>query len=117
MSDELDPTMRQRERGSNADDPTADRLAAYPDAGELGSPQEAHELVGQEPEPTPSGPQPAGKDAELMQIGGSGDRLGGPHATDKEGDPGLPGHDQPAEGGRLQAEDGDGASTVDRLDR
>ena len=119
MADDFDKASREREPWSNAEDPSADRLAAYPEAGELGSPQAANQRVGQEPEPTPSGPAPAGKDAEILQIGGSGDRLGGPHATDREGDPGLPGHDQPAEGGRSQVEDGSGAdtSTVDRLDR
>jgi hypothetical protein len=118
MADDFDRATRQGETWSNADDPAADRLASYPEAGELDSPQTSHELVGQEPEPTPSGPQPAGADADLMMVGGPGDRLGGPHATDREGDPGLPGHDQPAEGGRSQAsDDGRDGSLVDRLGR
>jgi len=118
MADDFDTATRKRAPWSNADDPTADRLAAYPDAGELDSPQRAHDLVDQEPESTPSGPQPAGADAELLMVGGPGDRLGGPHATDREGDPGLPGHDQLAEGDRSQAEDdGRDASLVDTLDR
>jgi len=118
MADDFDRASRTTATWSNADDPTADRVSAYPDAGELDSPQTAHDLVDQHPEPTPSGPQPAGADAELLMVGGPGDRLGGPHATDREGDPGLPGHDQAAEGGRSEAEDDDrDGSLVDRLDR
>ena len=118
MADDFDRASRTTATWSNADDPTADRVGAYPDAGELDSPQTSHDLVDQQPEPTPSGPQPAGADAELLMVGGPGDRLGGPHATDREGDPGLPGHDQPAESGRSQAEDdGRDGSLVDRLDR
>jgi hypothetical protein len=117
MPDESHPATRQRTPGSNASDPSADRMAAYPDAGELGSPQTAHDVVGQELEPTPSGPEPAGMDAELLQIGGSGDRLGGTHATDKPGQPGMPGDDQPIEDSRARADEGADSSTVDRLDR
>src|SRR5262245_37870212 len=35
---------------------------------ELHSPQTAHDVVDQEPEATPSGPQPAGADADLLMI-------------------------------------------------
>lgn len=121
MADEFSRAMRERQPGSNADDPTADRMAAYPEAGELNSASPGHDPVGQEAGPgtTPNPSSPAGADAELLQAGGSGDRLGGWHATDTAGDPGLPGHDQPAEGGREEAEDAGGTqgSFVDRLGR
>ena len=121
MADDFSRAMRERPPFSNADDPSADRLAAHGEAGELNPDRGAHARVGQErgPGTAPSGPDMTGKDAELLQAGGSGDRIGGPHATDRPADPGLPGHDQPVEGGRAQAEDGNGddGSLVDRMDR
>jgi hypothetical protein len=45
---------------------------------------------------------------------------GGPQATRDPGegtDPGQPGHDQPAEGGQPDAEEGGEGTMLDRLDR
>jgi hypothetical protein len=103
---------------SNADDPTADRMAAYPEAGELGSPQDPPVASDG---PTP--PQPAGADAAVIATGASGGGLAGPVATDAPGDgAGLPGP------GGVDAQRAPGAETgqgpearddggVDRMDR
>ena len=121
MDDKFSDAMRTPPPSSNAEDPEADRLGRYPDAGELNAEPKATERVGPEtgPSTAPSGPQPAGLDAEVIFTGGSVGRLGGPHATDAPGeDPGLPGHDQPVEGGREEAADGGAeGSFVDRLGR
>jgi hypothetical protein len=122
MAEKFSEAMRTPPPYGNARDPEADRLGAYDQAGELGSDQAGTERVGQEsgPPTAPSGPQPAGADSEVIFAGGPGGGLGGPHATDTpgQGDPGLPGHDQPVEGGRDEAEDGgSGGPFVDRLDR
>ena len=121
MADDFQRASERTPPWSNADDPSADRLAARPDAGELHDAGPGAARAGQDrgPGTTPGASSPAGPDAELLQAGGSGDRLGGWHATDSPADPGLPGHDQPVEGGRAQAEDGDGTTgpLVDRLGR
>ena len=105
---------------SNADDPTADRLAAYPEAGELGSPQDPPATPSDGPVP----PQPAGIDSQVIATGASGGGLAGPVATDAPGrGPGLPGPDgtRDAAGGPPRAS---GETTpprpgdvADRLDR
>lgn len=119
MADDFERATQHTPPWSNADDPTADRLAARPEAGELHAADTATTRAGQErgPGTTPAPSDPAGPDAELLQAGGSGDRLGGWHATDSPADPGLPGHDQPVEGGRAQADDDTGTDgpLVDRL--
>lgn len=75
---------------SNADDPTADRLAAYPEAGELRSPQDPPAAPSDGPVP----PQPAGIDSQVIATGASGGGLAGPVATDAPGTgAGLPGAD------------------------
>jgi hypothetical protein len=99
---------------SNADDPSADRLAAHDDAGELGTPQDLTGTGATGPVP----PQPAGTDTEVIFTGASGRPIGGPAATDPPGQaPGMPGPDgAPPEDG--PAEDaGGGGPFVDRLDR
>jgi hypothetical protein len=122
MAEKFSEAMRTPPPFSNAEEPGADRLGRYGEAGELASDQEATDRVGQESgsSTAAAGPQPAGADSEVIFAGGPGGGLGGPHATDTPdtNDPGLPGHDQPAEGGRDEAEDGgtDG-SFVDRLGR
>jgi len=118
MTERFEKATRATPSWSNADDPDADRLARYPDAGELGGPEGVSERVGAETGPgtTPSSSDPAGPDAEIIGTGATGDRLGGWHATDTPGEPGLPGHDQPVEGGREADEDrGTGGPFVDRL--
>jgi hypothetical protein len=85
-----DPTPRHPldPVASNADDPTADRLAAYPEAGEVGSPQDPPATPSDGPVP----PQPAGLDSAVIATGASGGGLAGPIATDAPGDgSGLPG--------------------------
>ncbi|HUP55057.1 MAG TPA: hypothetical protein VM408_06085, partial [Methylomirabilota bacterium] len=77
MTERFSKATRQPPQGSNAQDPTADRLGAYSEAGELQSPQSAVDR-------DPAGPDaavPAGMDAEIIFTGGAGRSLGGPHAT------------------------------------
>jgi len=103
MAEKFSEAMRNPPPSSNADDPEADRLGRYDEAGELEPGQRGTERVGPEtgPSTVPSGPQPADAEDEIIFTGGPGGRLGGPHATDEPGgDPGLPGHDQPVEGRR-----------------
>jgi hypothetical protein len=103
-----DPTPRHPidPDASNADDPTADRLAAYPEAGELGSPQDPPAPPSDGPVP----PQPAGVDSQIITTGASGGGLAGPVATDAPGGgPGLPGAD-----GNAVADDPDRADRADR---
>ena len=61
MTERSTRAMRNPPKGSNAQDPGADRLGAYSDAGELRSPQEATDRAS--PGPTPA--QPDGIDEEL----------------------------------------------------
>jgi hypothetical protein len=92
MAEEFRRAMRNPPEWSNADDPGADRLAAHDEGGELGTPQEGTMPVGAHAEHAtdPGSPvSPAGKDADVLQVGGPGDRIAGPHATDKPGEPGL----------------------------
>jgi len=114
MADDFSRAMRERPPFSNADDPRADRLATHGEAGELNPAQGVHPRVGPEhgPGTAPSGPDMSGKDAELLQAGGPGDRIGGPHATDRPRD----GGEGSADGGEGSADGGEG-SLVDRLDR
>ena len=117
-----DPTPRHplHPEASNADDPTADRLAAYPEAGELASPQDPPAAPSDGPVP----PQPAGIDSQVIATGASGGGLAGPVATDAPGQgAGLPGPDgvdgetDPERGSRGR---GSGPATddvADRLDR
>jgi hypothetical protein len=109
----LDPSA------SNADDPTADRLAAYPEAGELGSPQDPPASPSDGPVP----PQPAGVDSQVIATGASGGGLAGPVATDAPGQgAGLPGPGGVDEdrsddrGGRLEGRP-EAGDVADRLDR
>jgi hypothetical protein len=101
MAEKFSRAMREPPEWSNSDDPGADRLGAYDESGEL-HPQPGTRRVGSETGPaTAAGPvTPAGKDADLLQAGGPGDRLGGPHATDLPGEPGRPdpGASQPQAG-------------------
>ena len=112
--------MPDRPIKTNADDPTADRLAAYPEAGELGSPQDTHPTA---TEGGPVPPQPAGVDTEIIMSGGSGGGLGGPPATDAPGEgAGMPGEggideESPANTQRAERAARKGGSFVDRLDR
>lgn len=85
--------------GSNAQDPGADRLGAYPEAGELDSPQAATERDAA----GPTTPQAAGLDAEVIFTGGPGRSLGGPAATG----PPRPASDlQPTDGAEQDEEAG-----------
>jgi hypothetical protein len=79
MTERSAKATRQPPKGSNAQDPEADRLGAYSEAGELHSPQEATERH----RTGPDAPEPAGTDAEVIFTGGPGRSLGGPHATDR----------------------------------
>ena len=119
MTERFREAMRTPPDFSNSDDPGADRLAAYPEAGELESPQAAVDRAATGPTP----PQPAGEDSELIFAGGSGQQLGGPAATDAPGKgPGLPAADgrhaadEEAAGAGAEAPPRQG-SFVDRLDR
>jgi hypothetical protein len=95
MTERFNKAMRNPPKGSNAQDPDADRLGAYSDAGELRSPQEATDRDASGPTP----PQPAGVDAEVIFTGGPGRSLGGPHATDRPGQvPGSPPGDEAEKG-------------------
>jgi hypothetical protein len=96
MTDRYRRAMTKPPKGSNAQDRDADRLGAYPDAGELNSPQEAVDLDATGPDE----PQPAGIDTEIIFTGGPGSSIGGPHATDRPGEaPGRPAEDRAATGG------------------
>ncbi len=117
-----DPTPRHPRdpAASNADDPRADRLAAYPDGGELGSSQDPPAAASDGPTP----PQPAGLDAQVIATGASGGGLAGPIATDAPGDgaglPGPGGVGADPDAGRPRPSDSDGAregDVADRLDR
>ena len=105
--------MKHPPEFSNADDPAADRLAAYDEAGESGSPQDVTRPAATGPVP----PQPAGTDTEIIFTGGSGRPIGGPAATDPPGQaPGMPGPDaEPPDGS--SADPHGGRPFVDRLDR
>jgi hypothetical protein len=119
MTERFREAMRNPPDFSNADDPTADRLAAYPEAGELESPQGAADR--DQTGPTP--PQPAGEDSEVIFAGASGQQLGGPAATDAPGTgPGMPPPDGPRASDDAAPRAGDETpprqgSFVDRLDR
>ena len=104
MTDARHDRTHEVPAGSNADDPTADRLAAYPEAGELDSPQGAVDRSADGPLP----PQPAGTDSTVIFTGASGGAIGGPAATDAPG----AGAGRPAADG---AADGDPEATADRL--
>jgi len=100
MTDRFSRATRNPPPGSNAQDPGADRLGAYSDAGELHSPQGAtdRDATG------PDAPEPAGVDAEVIFTGGPGRSLGGPNATDRPGEatgrpPRQPGR-EPEDGAR-----------------
>ena len=82
MTDRFSRATRNPPKGSNAQDPNADRLGAYSESGELESPQGATDLDATGPD----APQPAGIDAELIFTGGPGRSLGGPNTTDRPGD-------------------------------
>ena len=112
--------MSDRTKRGYAEDPTADRVAAYPEAGELGTPQDRTPPAAGGPTP----PQPAGIDTEILLTGASGGGLGGPAATDAPGDgAGLPGDAGPGEGPptaqrpRDAGAEAEGEELVDRLDR
>ena len=124
MAGDFSKSTREGERAWNADDPTADRAAAYPEAGELGSRQDTHSVASSAtgPSTAPSGPEAATSDEEYLDAAPLGNRLGGWQGRSTEEDPGLPGHDQPAEGGRDEAEDsgawnGQESAFADRRDR
>jgi hypothetical protein len=114
MSDDFAEAMRNPPPWSNADDPDADRLAARPEAGELGTPQHTHPTPGQDdrmPSPTPHPSGLGGGDGEVIHERPTGGITGLPEAADPEHvdrariDPGLSGHDQPAEGAPGTADD------------
>jgi hypothetical protein len=87
MTDRYRKAMPHAPEGSNARDPDADRLGAYPEAGEIHSPQGAIDRAWA----GPTSPQPAGLDTEIIFTGGPGSSIGGPHATDRPGEaPGRP---------------------------
>ena len=97
MTDRFSRATRNPPPGSNAQDPGADRLGAYSDAGELHSPQGATDRDATGPDT----PEPAGVDAEVIFTGGPGRSLGGPNATDRPdevtGQPPPPGHGEAAD--------------------
>jgi hypothetical protein len=109
---------------SNADDPTADRLASYSEAGELNPSQDGAQRVGSEKGPaTTPRPQPGGPHGEIVferaagGIGGSMDprddsvRAASLDAHD-------PGADDPKDADPADpVMDPAGESTVERLDR
>jgi hypothetical protein len=118
MTERFREAMRKLPPYSNADDPTADRLGSYPEAGELRSPQDAIDRDAGGPTP----PQPAGLDSQVIMTGGSGRPIGGPASTDPPGQaPGMPPADAPARDDEPSpdAERGprDQGSFVDGLDR
>ena len=118
MTERFREAMRKPPPFSNADDPDADRMGAYPEAGELGSPQDANEQDASGPTP----PQPAGLDSQVIMTGGSGRAIGGPAATDPPGQaPGMPPPDGAAAADEGPPEAGpaprDPGSFVDGLDR
>jgi hypothetical protein len=110
----IDPTA------TNADDPTADRMAAYPEAGELGSPQDPPAAPSDGPVP----PQPAGMDSQVIATGASGGGLAGPVATDAPGrgaglpgPSGIDGDGDPERAARRSADGPARDAVADRLDR
>jgi hypothetical protein len=118
MTERFREAMRKSPPFSNADDPEADRMGAYPEAGELDSPQDGADQHASGPTP----PQPAGLDSQVIMTGGSGRPIGGPAATDPPGQaPGMP----PADGAAAddeappdtQPKSRDQGSFVDGLDR
>lgn len=119
MADDFSRAMREPPPFSNSRDPKADRLGARTEAGELNPEQGATDRIGQErgEGTAASGPEMAGKDAELLQAGGPGNRLGGPHATDRTTEPGASRTGRSS--GRNRTHGGealDEGSLVDRLD-
>ena len=116
-----DPTPRHPidPSATNAEDPAADRLAADPEAGELGSAQDPPAAPSDGPVP----PQPAGVDSQVIATGASGGGLAGPVATDAPGrGAGLPGTsgidgDGDPERAAGTAEGPARDDTADRLDR
>lgn len=96
MSDEFDPTRRAREPGA----PGSEEGGGAWDPGGAGRPGPADETGGPDVSESAAG-QPA-----AAGTGGTRPATGGIFA-----EPGLTPHDQPAEGGRDQAEDdGPGAA-------
>lgn len=114
MTDRYRRAMDEPPEFSNARDPNADRLGAYPDGGEVDSAQDDARATGEGSLP----PQPAGTDSAVIFTGASGRNLGGPSATDPPGQaPGLPGPEgDPADDPDGPPAEGTG-SFVDRLDR
>lgn len=113
MTERSAKATRQTPKGSNAQDPTADRLGAYSEAGELHSPQGAVDRDRRGPD----SPAPAGTDAELIFTGGPGRSLGGPHATDRPDLGGSPGREEAPAPEDVEADDAEHrpGPFVDRL--